>query len=147
MMYQIKETCIRIISQSKTFRQELITKLINFQTLSSKISYRTQDKIKGIGCLLTQLYTLLSINNFEELIDDDDQKAFFKDSGKILELKRNIVRFAIEEQMRRVQKQPQKIYQNILQVLFPDNKKDFVDVVWNRRKKEIEMLYKDDNKD
>lgn len=81
------------------------------------------------------------------MIDDDDQKAFFKDSGKILELKRNIVRFAIEEQMRRVQKHPEKINQNILQVLFPDNKKDFVDVVWNRRKKEIEMLYKDDNKD
>lgn len=81
------------------------------------------------------------------MIDDDDQKAFFKDSGKILELKRNIVRFAIEEQMRRVQKHPEKINQNILQVLFPDNKKHFVDVVWNRRKKEIEMLYKDDNKD
>ena len=81
------------------------------------------------------------------MIDDDDQKAFFKDSGKILELKRNIVRFAIEEQMRRVQKHPEKINQNILQVLFPDNKKDFVDVVWNRRKMEIEMLYKDDNKD
>jgi hypothetical protein len=146
MLYQIQDTCIRIVTHSKTFRQELITNLINFQTLSAEASFRTTDKIKGINCFLTQFYTLLSINNFESLIEDADQKAFFSDQAKLLELKRTVVRFAVEEQLRRVQQKPEKVYDNILQLLFPSNKTAFVDPVWERRKKEIAQLFKQDNK-
>ena len=65
--------------------------------MSAGASFRTSDKIKGINCFLTQLYTLLSINNFESLIEDADQRAFFSDQAKLLELKRTVVRFAVEE--------------------------------------------------
>lgn len=147
MLHQIQDTCIRIVTHSKTFRQELITNLINFQTLSAETSFRTTDKIKGINCFLAQFYTLLSINNFESMIEDADQKAFFSDQAKLLELKRTVVRFAVEEQLRRVQQKPEKVCDNILQILFPSNKTAFVDPVWDRRKKEVAQLFKQDKAD
>lgn len=45
-----------------------------------------------------------------------------------------------------MQQKPEKVCDNILQMLFPSNKTAFVDPVWERRKKEIAQLFKQDNK-
>lgn len=109
MLLQIKDTCQKIIITSKTFRAELIEKIVNFATLGEKVSHRTADKIKGIQVLLTQFYCLIEINNFTSLIEDENYKAILSDQAKLLVIKKNLTRFAVEEQLRRVARNPDKI--------------------------------------
>jgi len=119
MLAQIKDTCIKIILSSKVFRADLVDKIVKFATLGAKESQRTADKIKGIKVLLAQLYCLMSINNVSTLIDDENHKAIFSDATKLNELKKNLVRFAMEEQLRRHLSQPEKIIDNIIGILYP----------------------------
>ena len=103
MLGQVLATCQQIVKTAKTFRAELVKKIIDFAQLNREASARTQDVIKGMNVLALQFYTLLSIDNHTDLIDDADQKAMFTDAQKLLEIKKNFVRFATEEHLRRMQ--------------------------------------------
>lgn len=142
MLDHIKDTCIQIILTSKTFRAEMIDKAVNFTKLGAKESHRTADKVKGVQVLLTQFYCFLEINNFANLIEDETLKQIFSDEAKVLEMKRNLTRFAVEEQLRRTAQHPEKITENVVAILFPSYKTQFIDPIWGKRKVEIEQLFR-----
>jgi len=117
-----------------------VQKVIAFSTAGSETSARTADVVKGINVLAVQFYSFLSIENHCDLIEDADHKAMFSDPQKLLEIKRNFVRFAAEELLRRAQKNPDKVIENLGSVLYPAHVKDFIDPLWEKRKMEIENL-------
>ena len=108
----------------------MISKIIAFGTKQNGISTRTADIIKGIEILTVQLYCLLKINNFEALIEQESEKEHFTDPVKLQKLKETIVRFGVEEMMRRVMKNPEKISNNVPQILAPRFQQDIVDKLY-----------------
>lgn len=112
----------------------MVEKIINFAKVGSETSTRTADVVKGIKVLMVQFYTLLSMKSHLSLIDNEDHKAIFADSQKLGELKRNFLRFAAEEQMRRVQKNASMVVENHGSILFPDYSDSFVKPLWEKRR-------------
>ena len=68
-----------IIKTSKNPRDDLLKKIVAFSKLGSDVSARTADVVKGIKVFALQFYTFLSIDNFYELIEDEELKAIFAD--------------------------------------------------------------------
>lgn len=81
-----------------------------------------------------QFYSLISIENYADLIEDSNHKAIFADPNKLLEIKKSFVRFASEEHLRRIQQNPEKLLDNLVSILYPTHIKDFIDPIWARRK-------------
>ena len=87
MLSQILITCQNIITTYPQFRNDLAQKFIDFTTLNNEKSKRTMDIIKGINVFAAQFYTLLSINNFADLFDQEKMKEIFSDADKLTEIK------------------------------------------------------------
>lgn len=134
MLAQILATCQNIISSNKNLRADVVRKIISFSKLNNESSARTADVIKGINVLAAQFYTLLSVDNYVELINDEGAKADFSNQEKLTEIKKNFVRFAAEEQLRRMQQHPEKLLETLTSVLYPEFQSEFINPTWAKRK-------------
>lgn len=56
------------------------------------------------------------------------------------DIKRNFVRFGIEEHLRRTQREPESITEKIKTILFPEATVNFIEPIWKLRKIEIDDL-------
>lgn len=130
----VLDTCKEIMFFNEEFRKNTIKAIVDFH---NSAEFRTADIVPSIRVFLAQLYTLLKLDNYQELYMGE-----FKLDQKALQV---IFRYALEEQMRRsLAHDAEPLSKNqILKVLFPDYASE-VTKVMQVRAKEIELEYKKD---
>jgi len=149
MLRQIELTCQNIIKHSKTFREELCNKILLFTfegtnwiehlgIAGPNKSSRTSDVIKSVKVLTAQFLCLTRMENWQQYLPDKYKNMnIFKDKSEFLNIKKQFVRYAFEEEHRRHHSSSAKEYvddkENLLYLLMPDHKK-FLYSVMERRK-------------
>lgn len=107
-----------MIIHHKTFRTELIDKIIKFVNQIDEYSSRTVDVVKSINVLMVQFICLLEIRQ-QIKIDE------FGNEKDIQSIKEKFFRFAMEEILRRHINPLEEFVQNekqLLNYLFKENK-------------------------
>ena len=133
----VLDTCKEIMFFNEEFRKNTIKAIVDFH---NSAEFRTADIVPSIRVFLAQLYTLLKLDNYQELYMGE-----FKLDQKALQV---IFRYALEEQMRRsLTHDAEPLSKNqILKVLFPDYAVE-VQKVMEIRAREIESQYKQSGTD
>jgi len=136
MVSQILDTCTNMIQYNKTFREEIISKIVNFCQGQDAVSHRTADVVKSVEVLALQYYALLKLENLGASTEDMEHKEIFE--GKTKQI---FIRYAAEEILRRNQmkEKAEQMVSSISKYLYTDID-SFVDKVFGRRKVEIEEL-------
>ena len=128
----VLDTCKEIMRFNEEFRKKTVSTIVDFH--NSPI-LRTADVVPSIRVLLSQLYTFMQLDNYQQYLPEG-----FELNQQALSL---IFRYAMEEQMRRSlphQSEPLTKSQ-ILKILFPSYQNE-VTKIMEVRAREIEEEYK-----
>ena len=98
ILHLVEQTCMNLIEQSHTFRNDMIQKIVDFAYQKPKVSSRTTDLIKSIEVLSIQFVCLLKV---KDLKCDNEELLQHFEGEKLSELKKTFVRYATEELLRR----------------------------------------------
>jgi hypothetical protein len=133
----VLETCKTIMGFNEEFRNNTIKMIKDFHDLPEM---RTADVVASISVMLSQLYVLLQLDNYQQYLGDFklDQPALQK-----------IFRFAFEEQSRRAFKSDQDVpsKNQILKILFPDYQNKISAIAQAREREIIEEMKKNPGAD
>ena len=98
MLHLVEQTCLNLIEQSHTFRNDTMKKIVDFAYQKMKISSRTTDIIKSVEVLAIQLTCLLKVKDLK--CDNVDLLQYFS-GDKLTEMIKAFIRYATEELLRR----------------------------------------------
>jgi len=147
ILHQVEDTCINMLKLNKNFRKQVAEAIVAFCYPSEKTSTRTQDVVKSIKVLAAQFICFLKLAQkqksiaFEE-VEKSVAEHFLK-ATKRFELKNRFVFAAIEEQLRRGQKESiAEQFVNDIENMLLNGKDKFVEEVFARRAAEIEAAAK-----
>lgn len=113
LYHLIEETCLNIVKSAQVFREELVSKLVNFSYLNMSneidqpVSSRTSDVVPSVKVISVQLFCLLKLLKSDEvgmdtakLIPSQHLQVFQSDEA-CWDFVHSFVRHAAEEQLRR----------------------------------------------
>lgn len=89
-----------MIDTNRTFRNEVVGRLVNFTAKQGTESFRTSDVVKSLSVLAAQVHCLFKVPDLLEKIESEEHKKALA-AEKVPKVKQTFVRFATEELLRR----------------------------------------------
>lgn len=114
---------------------------------SKRKNRRTQDSVKNIVILMAQFSILCGVDRFTANIENQHLRVIFSDEERINGLKRNFIKFATEELLRREFNQKASDIVGAMIPLLLHNHEQVIQDVMNRRGQEFAGAGKSSNDD
>lgn len=101
ILEQVEQTCVVTMDTNRVFRNEVVTKFINFSGKQAQESFRGSDVVKNIPVFAAQVHCLLKVQDLANKVESEEHKKALADPANVKKMKQTFVRFATEEILRR----------------------------------------------
>lgn len=142
ILEQVERTCVVTLETNRTFRNDVVGRLVNFASKQGNESHRTSDVIKNISVFAAQVHCLFKVTDLVAKVESEEHKDALNGDEKLQKMKETFVRFATEELLRRNANQGADLTSDskLAASLFPEHQK-FIDSTFAKREAEVVALH------
>ena len=74
ILEQVEQTCVVTMDTNRVFRNEVVTRFINFSGKQAQESFRTSDVVKNIPVFAAQVHCLLKVQDLANKVESEEHK-------------------------------------------------------------------------
>jgi len=87
VLKQVEQTCVVMMDTERTFRNEVVGRLVDFTAKQGTASVRTSDVVKSINVLAAQVHCPLQVPDLLEKIESEEHKKALDTVDKVKKVK------------------------------------------------------------